>query len=347
MDRNITIYDIAEEAQVSPATVSRVLTGSANVSRTKREKIEKLIAKYNFQPNALARSLIKKETKTIGFILPDITNPFFSTVFLEAEKQALSMGYTMILCNSMNDNMLNVTNIESLYLKTLSEKQVDGIIFMGGRINESKTNEEYAREINEILQKIPIVMINGKMTGVNCVKVRTDEKEGIYNLVKYLYELGHRKIGFIGGVKGITSSDDKIKAFTKITDQLGIVCKKEWMINSCFSIEDGYASMEKLLKNHELPTAIMAVNDFVAIGAIRAAEANGINVPEDLSITGFDGVYLTDLVRPRITTVSQNCAILGATAMDVMMAILKGNKHKKETTIKSNLLIKDSCKSLI
>lgn len=346
-DKNITIYDIAEEAQVSPSTVSRVLTGSANVSRVKKDKIEKLISKYNFQPNALARSLIKKETKTIGFILPDITNPFFSTVFLEAEKQALNMGYTMILCNSMNDNILNVTNIESLYLKTLSEKQVDGIIFMGGRINESKTNEEYAKEINEILQKIPIVMINGKMTGVDCIKVRTNEKEGIHNLVKYLHELGHQKIGFIGGIKGITSADDKIKAFTKAIDQFGITCKKEWIINSCFSIEDGYASMEQLLKNDDLPTAIMAVNDFVAIGAIRAAETNGKKVPEDISITGFDGVYLTDIIRPKITTVSQNCAVLGATAMDVMLAILRGKKYKKETIIKSNLLIKDSCKSLI
>jgi DNA-binding LacI/PurR family transcriptional regulator len=346
LDRNITIYDIAQEAQVSPATVSRVLTGSANVSKAKKERIKQIIEKYNFQPNALARSLINKETKTIGFILPDITNPFFSTVFLEAEKQALSMGYTMILCNSMNDNMLNVTNTESLYLKTLCEKQVDGIIFMGGRINESRTNKEYAKEVNEILQKIPVVMINGRMAGVDCVKVRTDEKEGIYNLVKYLHELGHKKVGFIGGVKGITAADDKISAFKRAIKQYGMTCKEEWIIHSPFSIEDGYAITEKMLTQRELPTAIMAVNDFVAIGALRAAEAKGLKVPDDLSITGFDGMYLTDIVRPRITTVSQNCDILGATAMNVLLDILKGKKYKKETIIKSDLLIKESCKAI-
>lgn len=345
-DRNITIYDIAKEAHVSPATVSRVLTGSANVSKAKKEKIEKLIEKYNFQPNALARGLINKETKTIGFILPDITNPFFSTVFLEAEKQALSMGYTMILCNSMNDNILNVTKTESLYLKTLSEKKVDGIIFMGGRINETRTNKEYAREVNEVLQKIPIVMINGRMSGVDCVKVHTDEKEGIYNLVKYLYELGHRKIGFIGGVKGITAADDKINAFKKAIRHFGITCREEWIINCPFSIEDGYAVTEQLLTQRELPTAVMAVNDFVAIGALRAAEARGLRVPDDLSITGFDGIYLTDIVKPRITTVSQNCAVLGATAIDIMISILKGKNYRKDIIIKSELLIKESCKAI-
>ncbi len=346
MEKSITIYDIAEEAQVSPATVSRVLTGSAHVSSTKREKIEKLIEKYNFQPNALARSLIKKETKTIGFILPDITNPFFSTVFLEAEKYALSMGYTMILCNSMNDNILNVTNIESLYLKALSEKQVDGIIFMGGRINESKTNEEYAREMNEILQKTPIVMINGKMKGVDCYKVHTDEKVGIYNLVKYLSDLGHKEIGFIGGIKDISSADDKLKAFRKSVDKFNMITRKEWIIHSGFSIEDGYMNMEKVLRNREIPTAIMAVNDFVAIGAINAAEKYGVKIPEDISITGYDGVYLTDLVKPKITTVSQNFSMLGVTAMDVMVKLLKGEKVKKETVIQTELLIKESCMSL-
>lgn len=346
MDKKITIYDIAEMAGVSPATVSRVLTGNVRVSSAKKEKILELIRKYNFQPNASARSLISKETKIIGFILPDITHPFFSTVFLGAEKQALRLGYTLILCNSMNDNAFNVTNMESLYLKVLLEKQVDGIIFMGGRINDIYANRDYTAEMNEILRNVPIVMINGKMKDVDCCIVRTDEKAGIQNLVKYLAGLGHRKIGFIGGSKGISSSDEKLRTLKREAGKYNLICRKEWIIPSSFSIDDGYESMEKMLENDELPTAVMAVNDFVAIGAMRAAEEHGLNIPRDISITGFDGIELANLVRPRITTVSQNCLTLGATAVDVIVGLLKGEKSKKETVVRTELLVKESCRAI-
>lgn len=345
-DKNVTIYDIAKEAGVSPATVSRVLTGSARVSSVKKDKILEIIEKYNFQPNAFARGLINKESKTIGFILPDITNPFFSAVFIEAEKRALSLGYTVILCNSMNDNMMNQNNIESLYLGMLCEKQVDGIIIMGGRTNEKITDVNQANELAEINKKTPIVIINGNMKGVDSHNIIADEKDGVYNLIKYLVSLGHKNLGFIGGRKGVTSTDVKLNAFNKAIKHFQLNTKHEWIIPSSFSIKDGYDSMKALLSLKEIPTAVLAVNDFTAVGAIQAAEENGIRVPEDISITGFDNIYLTDIIKPRITTVSQNYTQLGQLAIDTIVGIANNSKLKKKVIVSTQLIIKDSCKAI-
>ena len=345
-EKTITIYDIAKEAGVSPSTVSRVLTGNAKVKEDKKVKILSIIKENNFKPNALARSLINKATKTIGFIVPDITNPFFSGVFLEAEKKALSLGYTMILCNSMNDNKMNRTGVESLYLDMLLEKQVDGIVIMGGRANEKKSGTEQIEELKAITDKIPVVFINGAMSGVKSYHVAADEVQGMNRLISYLAGQGHKKVGFIGGRKGITSTDIKHEAFIEAVKKGIFESKPEWMIDSNFSVEDGYESMNKLLDCKELPTAVMAVNDFTAIGVINAVMDRGLRVPEDISVTGFDGIYMTDAVRPRITTVSQNYSELGAKAVEIIDKLTLGEKVKRKHIVDTMILIKDSCTSI-
>jgi DNA-binding LacI/PurR family transcriptional regulator len=346
LKRALTVYDIAKEAEVSPATVSRVLTGNANVSPEKKERIQTIINKYNFKPNAIARSLIKKESMMIGFILPDITNPFFASVFLEAENYAKDLGYTILLCNSLNDSYKNMTNMESLYLKTLVEKQVDGIILMGGRINETKTIKEQADEVNEILEQLPLVMINGRMIGVDGYKVCSDEKDGIYQLVDYLYRLGHRKFGFIGGVKGITSSDIKTKTLLSLAKEYGFTCKSEWCIPGSFSIESGAECMNRLLLNRDLPTAVLAVNDFVAAGALKTAVKRGYRIPGDLSITGFDDTYVADIVSPSITSVNHNAQELAKAAVDVIAGLANGKAVKKDQTVKTIISIRESCSKI-
>jgi LacI family transcriptional regulator len=345
--KSLTIYDIAEEAHVSPATVSRVLTGNAKVSEKKKAIVQEIMDRHNFQPNALARSLLKKESMMIGFILPDITNPFFSAVFLEAEKHALNNGYTILLCNSMNDGTGNSTKIESLYMKTLLEKQVDGIILMGGRINETVTVRAHAEEVREVTRKVPVVMVNGRMAGVNCYRVRTNEEAGMVRLVEYLHKLGHRKVGFVAGLKGVTSTDSKVRTFLETAERLHMEYREEWIVPGAFSIEGGRESMITLLKNRELPTAVLAVNDFAAIGAVKAAVEQGIKIPEDMSITGFDDIYLTDIVSPRITTVNQNYSELGKTAVDVIIAAASGRKIKKDIVVDTRFVEKESCWQLL
>lgn len=337
----ITVYDIAKEAGVSPSTVSRVLNGSAPVREDTEKKVRKIIKKYNFKPNALARSLYKKKSNMLGFILPDITSPFFASIFLEAEKRALELGYTALLCNSMNNEEL-----ESQYLKILVEKQVDGIVFMGGRINDTHTNQKYADEMNEIVQRIPVVMVNGRMTGVDCYRVRTNERKGIVELVNYLVELGHRNIGLIGGIPGITSTDIKVKAFKQQLKRHNLNFNDEWVIHGGFSIDSGVESMEALLNKQQLPSAVMCINDFVAIGAIKKAKAKGYKVPEDISVTGFDNIYLSEVFTPGITTVVQTGLGLGTKAVDIILKVINEEKVKKDSVIETSLVVRGSCKKL-
>lgn len=349
MKQMVTIYDIAHEAGVSPATVSRVITGNAGVSLEKSRRVRKVIEQYNFQPNALARSLLTKESKTIGVILPDIVNPFFGEIFLEVEACAINTGYSVILCNSVNTSLHTDKDAESMYLNVLAEKQVDGIMFLGGRANAVKTDRKLADEMNAILSRVPMVMINGRMRGVDCHRVRSDEREGIFQLVEYLHSLGHKKTGFIGGIPGITSTEIRHKAMKEALQYFNMDYNNKWVCFSDFSIKSGYDAMNALLsgtEKQERPTAIIAVNDFAAIGAMKYAAANGIRIPEDISITGFDDSYLCDIVTPGLTSVSHNIKELARIAIDMLCAAMSGKSAARESVVKPGLVLRESCQKL-
>jgi DNA-binding LacI/PurR family transcriptional regulator len=339
--KNATIYDIADEAGVSISTVSRVLTGSAPVREETRMRVEQAIGKFDFQPNALARGLALKETKTIGFILPDINNPFFSSVFREAEEHALKKGYTMLLCNSMDNQAL-----ESGIMQTLVEKQVDGIIFMGGRINKTHTDPALAEEMNKILVNTPIVMINGRMKDVNCHRLRSDERAGVFALMQYLANMGHRTVGLLGGQPGITSRDIKLRAFKSAAKEYGLKFEQDWIIPCGFTIDGGSQAMERLLSCEKRPSALMGINDLVAIGAIITANKHGYTVPGDFSVTGFDNIYLAEIFPPGLTTVNQNLELLGQLSTDIMVGLLNQEQVRKETVVKTSLVVRDSCQAV-
>ncbi|RKL66942.1 LacI family transcriptional regulator [Salipaludibacillus neizhouensis] len=336
---NITIYDIAKKAKVSPSTVSRVLTGNARVRPETTKKIKEIIDKNNFKPNGLARSLLYKKTKMIGFVIPDINHSFFSTLVLKSEAHALKMGYTSFLCNSMNNS-----EMESNYLQTLLEKQVDGIIFLGGRINEIETDPVYAEEMKRLMERIPVVFINGKMTGVDAHVVRTDEAYGIWKLVELIANHGHTKIGFLGGLKGISSTENKKNSFKLALNHQSIPVSEEWILGSDFSIESGEEAAAQLLNLKDKPTAVVCVNDFVAMGAINMFTKFGLRVPDDISVLGFDDIYLAKYYPPGITTVTQNYDMLGQTAVNVLVELIEGKEAPKETIIPTSLVLRNSCK---
>lgn len=192
-NRTITVYDIAKEAGVSPATVSRVLTNNARVSEEKKKRVQDIIEKYDFEPNGLARSLSLQETKTIGMIVADIRNPFYSTVFVECEIEASRYGYNMILCNTVNE-----LSSESGHLRNLIEKRVDAIIQVGGSADEVNPDKEYIELVNKTAKKIPVI-VGGELEGADVYRVIPEETHGMNKLVPYLVELGHKDIALIGG----------------------------------------------------------------------------------------------------------------------------------------------------
>jgi len=335
--KQVTIYDIAKEAKVSVATVSRVLNGTAPVKVSTRAKIEALIQRYNFQPNAMARSLLKKETGIIGVIVPDLTNPFFPEVFAGAEQEAQQSGHTFLLCNTVGDYAK-----ESAYLSIMREKRVDGTIFLGGRINLRQCDAELEQELLHHASVIPTVLVNGGLRSGDIVRVATDEATGTALAVRHLIELGHTRIGFVGGESHMSTTTVKLRAFRKTLKESGIQVRDEWVLPDSFSIDSGKRQMLKLLAMQERPTAVFCVNDYTAIGAIKAATENGLKVPDDMSVVGFDDIPLAHHFIPELTTVTQLANELGRRAVQVLHGLMNHEKVKKLTTLEPHLIVRQS-----
>ncbi|WP_019912604.1 LacI family DNA-binding transcriptional regulator [Paenibacillus sp. HW567] len=339
--KTITIYDIAKEANVSVATVSRVLNDTAPVKASTRETINKIIEKYQFQPNALARSLLKKETGTIAMILPDITNPFFPEVFWGAENVARVKGYSFFLCNTAGNY-----NRESEFLSILREKRVDGIIFLGGRINLANCPPELAQEVIELSRHVPIVLVNGNLPKSGLHRIYTDEAAGAALATQHLIDLGHRDIGFIGGMDDTATTLVKIKAARKKLKEHGLELRQEWLKSGEFSVPGGRELMNQMLDQKHRPTAVLCVNDFTAIGAIKAAAQHGLHIPGDISIVGFDDTPLATAVIPELTTVSQNTYELGELAVETLHQIINGKNPKKQIVLQPKLIVRSSTGAL-
>ncbi|MFD2656609.1 LacI family DNA-binding transcriptional regulator [Gracilibacillus thailandensis] len=334
--KSITIYDIAREANVSSATVSRVIAGNYPVSEKTKKKVFDLIEKYDYQPNAVARSLTKKESKMIGVILPDITNPFFAQVFIEAEKYALTKGYTLILCNSMNSSEL-----ESRHLRVLSERQVEGIIFMGGRINKTHPEVSEINELKYVIEKIPVILVNGRMETLECPSISTNEAKGIELIIDHLVKQGHTKIGLIGGMTGITTTDIKVEAFRQNLEKHKLAVVDSWQIYSGYDVKRGKEAMEEMLEvnKHNLPTAIIGINDLVVIGALKLCHQKKIN---NFSFVGFDDSELTQNSIPEITSVSHPYNELGEKAVDMLIKSKTTDSKAENLFIDPHLVVRES-----
>ncbi len=339
MSSKITIYDIAREAEVSVATVSRILTGSAPVSPETKQKVEAVLQKHKFRPNKLARNLSYQRSMMIGVILPDITNPFFSTIFAEMQRDALASDYSLLLFNAMNS-----LELESEGLAYLSRQQVDGLIFMGGRVNEITLAERYQQELVDFAARVPTVIVNGGIQSDLVSVVQTDERGGIAQAVAYLTQLGHTRIGMLGGSDHITVTRDRQSAFRESLSQSGLGVHDEWVITDGFSIDSGVKILDKLLQQPEQPTAVICINDLVALGILKAARHQHIDVPDRLSVVGFDDVYLSAVSTPELTTVSHNYAALGSTIIETIVQRINEETAPASVLIDMELVVRDSCR---
>ena len=334
----IKIYDIAREADVSVATVSRILTGSAPVRPDTKERVDEVLRKHNFRPNRIARNLSNQRTMMIGVILPDITNPYFSTVFAELQRDALSRDYSLLLFNAMNS-----LDLESEGLAYLSRHQVDGLIFMGGRVDEVTLSAHYREEMENFATQIPTVVMNGGYQSERVSRVYTDEKGGIAKLVEYLTELGHKHIGFLGGSDHITVTQDRQLAFRETMERFGHEVREDWLITDGFSIDSGVRVLDLLLEQPELPTAVVCINDLVALGVLKGARSRHLSIPHELSIVGFDDVYLAEVATPELTTVSHDYPQLGTAVVETMISHIEGGTIPETVRIDTHLVVRNSC----
>ena len=338
----VSIYNIAKEAGVSPATVSRVLTGNARVSVEKKEKVEAIIKKYDFRPNAMAQSLSNTKSKLIGFLTPDIRNPFFATIAVECEKAANERGYSLLLSNYLNDMTL-----QESHLQKMIEMRVDALIMMGGKVDELVSDEDYVEKINQITDMIPTV-ITGKLDGSDCYQVNIDQSNAMEEVMEYLIENGHEKIYLLGGRKEVNSTYVKRIRYRSSLRKHGIEFHPEYMMESKdYGIESGYSLMNEIFEmGVELPTAIVAINDFTAIGIMQSIREHNVKMPEDISIVSFDNSFLAATQIPRLTSMGYDYVRFGEALVETAIEAMEEQHPNKLTLIQPELAIRDSVKLL-
>ena len=302
-----TIREVAESAGVSYATVSHVINNTRLVSQETRERVLAAMEALNYRPNALARSLRQGKTNTLGLVLPDSANPFFAEISRSIEDEAFKKGYSVFLCNTELD-----TERELFYVDVLSKKQVDGIVFVAAG--------DQADSLDFLVRRnMPVVMIDRDVPNVEVDAVLTDNKLGGYLATRHLLELGHRRIACIAGPSSITPSAERMIGYRKALEEAGISYDENLIIRGDYHAQSGMEITHSILKMVPRPTAIFALNDLMALGALRAAAEAGCTVPQDLAVVGYDDLELAHFTNPPLTTIAQPKKEVGAQAISLLV----------------------------
>ena len=230
----ITIYDIAREAGVSPATVSRVLTNNANVSKGNKEKVQSLIEKYNFKPNALAKGLSDTQSKVIGIIAADVRNSYYADVFVACENAAREVGYTVLLSNAFGNMERELQHLDMMH-----QQRVDALIQLGGSVDAVVSYEEYIRKVQQFTTTIPMV-VTGKLDGAACYEVQIDFDKATDFLMEYLFGLGHERIALVSGRHDVLGTRIKRHRYEKLLEKHGIAYREEYVVEGSYDYESGY-----------------------------------------------------------------------------------------------------------
>lgn len=333
-----TIKDIASEADVSIATVSKVLNNYSDISPKTRKKVMEIVREKNFRPNANARSLIMNKSFSIGVFFKDHQNsglrhPFFRDVIYGLERIFCDFGYDLVLFSAKWGD-------EYRYVEKCNYRQVDGAILMG-----MPPDDKYLDALLET--DIPSVFVDLDATGENATYVMSDNLEGASRAVEYLYELGHRKIGMIMGEKIARPAQERLLGYQKTLVDLGLTYKSEWVIEGEFSESGGFKSMKQILELEEKPTAIFCQGDEIALGAINAIKNKGLNVPDDFSIIGFDDIDLSRYIEPKLTTIQQDKYKMGTEAAELLLKMINESEEKFDPVILPTKLIeRESCRRI-
>ena len=300
----VTIYDVAREARVSMATVSRVVNGNQNVKAETKNKVNEVIKRLNYRPNAVARGLASKKTTTVGVIIPDISNIYYSQLARGLEDIATMYKYYSIISNSDND-----PNKEKEIFNNLLSKQVDGIIFLGGTISD-----EMKDMINQ--SSVPVVVSGTNGKDVDIASVNIDFKSAAEEITEHLIKNGAESFALVGGDYSRKAQEDVLSGLTKVLDKHNIELDDALNATGAESYKEGVKAFETMKGN--LPDAVLCISDEEAIGIMHSAMDAGIKVPEQLQIISFNNTRLVEMVRPQLSSVIQPLYDIGAVGMRLL-----------------------------
>lgn len=331
--RRSSIKDIGRLANVSHSTVSRALRGSPLISPETAARIRELAEQTGYRPSAVARSLVTSRTDTIGVVVTSIADPFAAEVVLGIEDAANANNYSVILANS---NALPDREIK--VVRAFEERRVDGII-----VTSSRVGATYVELLSRT--RVPIVLLNNQHPSDYVYSVMIDNVGASMCATRHLIGLGHRRIAYIGDRFGCQSDTERFSGYLSALDLAGLPFTPEYVTHGNGRPECGTSTMEALLALPSPPTGVFCYNDMTAIGALRAVAERGLRVPDDLSLVGFDDLFVAQYSTPPLTTVRQPMRDMGRLALETLVKLLSGGSTQPSIKLSGELIVRQSTAS--
>ena len=331
---NTTIKDVARLSGVSPMTVSRVINDSERVSPETRRRVEQAISELGYVPSRLARGLSRQRTGTLAVIVPDVANPFFTAIVRAAEEVARRADYHVILCDTRAD-----LSVEREVIEELIAHRVEGMVIAP----VSDRSATHLRRLAEF--GVPFVLIDRRVPGVDCDIVLGDSSGGARQLVEHLLSLGHRRIGFIVESDDVSTARDRRKGYEAALSAAGIALDPGLVVEATPDPSGGSAGMSRLLELAEPPTAVFTVNNLVALGAIEAVRAAGLEVPDDVALVCFDDIEYASRLYPFLTAMEQPAQTFGTLGTQLLLERIEGRGpvRRHEVVLPGEFSIRKSC----
>ena len=331
---NATVRDVARKAGVSAMTVSRVINGAVGVRPETRRRVERAVTELDFVPNGVARGLMSSKSGTLGIIVPDISNPFFSILVRGAETVARRAGYRVLLCNSEAD-----LGLEKQYVQDMISHRVEGLLIapVGDR---SKTNLVLLER-----RKFPLVLIDRSVAGFDCDLVQADSVAGAKMLASHLVSVGHRRIAVIIEPDNVSTARERLQGFNAAMKTAGIKIPASHVLRTTADRAGGYGAMQQILSLDPRPSAVFAVNNMTALGAMQAIRERGLVVPRDIALVCFDDVEHLAVLSPFLTVVNQPTEMFGTLAAQLVLDRIAGTSGgpPRRVVLQSDLLVRESC----
>ena len=326
----VTAKDVAHKAGVSTTTVSHVINETRFVSQELRTRVYQAMEELNYRPNAVARSLRCQKTQNIAIVVPDIAYPFLAELARGVEDEAFRQGYSSIVCESNTD-----AEREAACVELMQSKRADGIVFVG-------TGESFHHVQNLIAQQIPVVVCNQDLD-LPIDTVIADNVASGYQATQHLIQSGHRRIGCIAGPQQLYVSAQRVKGYRQALQAQDLPWDKALMVHGNFRCRGGYDAMYKLLALDPPPTAVLACNDMMAMGAICAASKKKLDIPGDVAIVGCDDIALAAFTNPSLTTIIQPKREMGVVAVQMLLQrIANPDKPPERHVLPVTLTVRDS-----
>ncbi|MFC8128828.1 LacI family DNA-binding transcriptional regulator [Streptomyces sp. NPDC057302] len=325
-----SIKDVAAEAGVSVATVSRVVNSHPSVSPGARARVLAAIESLGYRPNAVARSLRTAQTRTLGLVISDVLNPYFTALARSVEEAARALGYSVIIGNADER-----PELQDHHVRTLLDRRIDGLLV-------SPTDGGSPLMLDTARSSTPMVFVDRWIPGVDVPVVRADGRDAVRDLVAHLHAIGHRRLAIIAGPAATTTGSERVAAFRDALGAYGLPLPDDYIGQGDFQADSGRRATERFLALAEPPHAVFAADNLMALGALDAIRAHGLRVPHDIALAAFDDIPWFVHTDPPITAIAQPTGDLGRAAVQALVDLIEG-RRPQSVTLPARLVVRRSC----